>query len=74
MEGYPNAAEKFSKEANIPPQQDILSIRTRQEIQNSIHTGNIQTAIETLNDLDPEVSAIEFAFALQSQPLPWLHD
>lgn len=56
MEGYPNAAAKFSKEANLQPQQDISSIRARQEIQNCIHSGNIQSAIETLNDLDPEVS------------------
>ncbi|PHH78149.1 hypothetical protein CDD80_7323 [Ophiocordyceps camponoti-rufipedis] len=55
MEGYPNAAAKFSKEANLQPQQDCASIRTRQEIQNFIHSGNIQSAIETLNDLDPQI-------------------
>ncbi|PHH92101.1 hypothetical protein CDD83_8952 [Cordyceps sp. RAO-2017] len=57
MEGYPNAAAKFSKEANLQPQQDGASIRTRQEIQNFIHGGNIQSAIETLNELDPQVSS-----------------
>lgn len=56
MEGYPNAAAKFSKEANLQPQQDSASIRTRQEIQTFIHSGNIQSAIETLNELDPQVS------------------
>ena len=55
MEGYPNAAAKFSKEANLQPQQDGASIRSRQEIQNFIHNGNIQAAIETLNELDPQV-------------------
>lgn len=60
MEGYPNAAAKFSKEANLQPQQDIASIRARQEIQNCIHSGNIQSAIEMLNELDPEVSKIVF--------------
>ncbi|OAA51064.1 CTLH domain-containing protein [Beauveria brongniartii RCEF 3172] len=55
MEGYPNAAAKFSKEANLQPQQDIASIRARQEIQNCIHSGNIQSAIEMLNELDPEL-------------------
>ncbi|KAM3432940.1 hypothetical protein NHJ13734_006636 [Beauveria thailandica] len=55
MEGYPNAAAKFSKEANLQPQQDIASIRARQEIQNCIHSGNIQSAIEMLNELDPEI-------------------
>lgn len=60
MEGYPNAAEKFSKEANLEPQQDVSSIRARQAIQNCIHSGNIQSAIETLNELDPEVSTLYF--------------
>lgn len=55
MEGYPNAAAKFSQEANLQPQQDTCSILARQQIQNCIHGGDIQTAIETLNDLDPEV-------------------
>ena len=55
MEGYPNAAANFSKEANLAPHQETPSIIARQEIQNCIHSGNIQTAIETLNDFDPEV-------------------
>ncbi|CEJ94868.1 Putative Ran binding protein in the microtubule-organising centre [[Torrubiella] hemipterigena] len=55
MEGYPNAAAKFSKEANLQPHQDISSIQARQEIQTCIYSGNIQSAIETLNDLDPEI-------------------
>lgn len=58
MEGYPKAAAKFSKEANLHPQQDEESIRTRQEIQRSIHAGNIESAIEALNELDPEVSRV----------------
>ncbi|KAK1254424.1 hypothetical protein ACHAPE_005722 [Trichoderma viride] len=55
MEGYPNAAARFSKEAKLQPQQDTSAIRARQQIQNCIHSGNIQTAIETLNELDPEI-------------------
>jgi hypothetical protein len=55
MEGYPNAAANFSKEANLAPHQETPSIIARQEIQKCIHSGNIQTAIETLNDFDPEV-------------------
>lgn len=65
MEGYPNAAANFSKEANLQPHQDTGSIQARQDIQNSIHGGNIQTAIEALNDLDPEIldedKALHFA-------------
>jgi hypothetical protein len=57
MAGYPNAAARFSTEANLLPQQDNESISTRQQIQNAIHKGDIQTAIDDLNDLDPEVRA-----------------
>jgi len=55
MEGYPEAAANFSKEANLQPQQDDSSIRQRQQIQNFIHKGEIQDAIDALNELDPEV-------------------
>jgi hypothetical protein len=55
MEGYPNAAANFSKEANLAPQQDLSAIKARQEIQHHIHSGNIQVAIEDLNELDPEI-------------------
>lgn len=61
MEGYPNAAAKFSREANIQPHQDGPSIRARQDIQTFIYKGSIQAAIEALNELDPEVS-LHFCF------------
>lgn len=56
MEGYPEAAANFSKEANLQPQREDPYIKTRQEIQHAIHIGDIETAITALNDLDPEVS------------------
>ncbi|SZF03388.1 unnamed protein product [Blumeria hordei] len=55
IEGYPCAAEKFSKEANIKPRQVEEEIRSRHEIQNLIHRGMIQEAIEAVNNTDPEV-------------------
>lgn len=55
MEGYPKAAARFCKEANLRPQQPEDAIQTRQDIQHAIHSGNIETAISALNDLDPEV-------------------
>jgi hypothetical protein len=54
-EGYPSAAAKFSKEANLPPQQEEESIKARRRIQQSIHSGHIQEAIEDLNELEPQV-------------------
>jgi len=54
-EGYPSAAAKFSKEANLDSQQDEESVRSRQRIQHSIHLGSIQEAIDALNELEPQV-------------------
>lgn len=65
MAGYPNAAKKFSAEANLPPQQVNDSIEARQQIQTAIHRGDIAQAISDLNDLDPEVSP--------ACALPYLH-
>jgi hypothetical protein len=55
-EGYPSAAAKFSKEANLRPQQAEESVQARRQIQHSIHSGRIQDAIEALNELEPQVS------------------
>ncbi|KAL3419770.1 ran binding protein in the microtubule-organising centre [Phlyctema vagabunda] len=54
-EGYPSAAEKFSKEANLDLRQDEESINTRRAIQHSIHLGSIQEAIYALNEFEPKV-------------------
>ena len=56
MEGYPRAAANFCKEANLEPLQDEESVEARQEIQDFILRGDIQSAIEALNELDPLVS------------------
>lgn len=62
MEGYPLAAAKFSKEANLSPRQEDPAIKARQQIRNSIHQGNIQEAIEALNELDPQVCLLLYYF------------
>jgi len=56
-EGYPSAAQKFAHEANIEPMPDLEPIQDRVEVRESIHTGDIKTAIEMINELDPEVSS-----------------
>ncbi|KAK4218660.1 glucose-induced degradation protein 8-like protein [Rhypophila decipiens] len=58
-EGYPEAAAKFSKEANLELQQEKTNIKRRREIQHAIHVGDIETAITALNDLDPEILDME---------------
>ncbi|CAK7218368.1 hypothetical protein SCUCBS95973_003460 [Sporothrix curviconia] len=55
MEGYPQAAANFSKEANLKPQQDGSFVNTRQQIQNAIHGGQIEDAISLLNHFNPEI-------------------
>jgi glucose-induced degradation protein 8 len=59
MEGYPKAAAKFSKEANLQPQQKDNLILARQEIKQAILEGRIEVAITSLNEVDPEVCAIQ---------------
>lgn len=59
-EGYPSAAQKFALEANIQLKVDVDSIRERVEIRDAIYAGNIQSAIEKINELDPEVSRLAF--------------
>jgi hypothetical protein len=54
-EGYPSAAAKFSKEANLRPNQEEESVKARQQIKRSIHLGSIQDAIEALNEVEPQV-------------------
>ena len=54
-EGYPRAAEKFAKEANIQLSLEEESIQSRVEIRQAIHAGDIDTAITRINDLNPQV-------------------
>lgn len=57
-EGYPSAAEKFATEANIQPKADLSCIQERVQIRESIHRGDLQAAIELINELNPEVSRL----------------
>ena len=54
-EGYPCAAQKFSVEANIQLSMDLESIQERVEIRNAVYGGDIQSAIEKINELNPQV-------------------
>lgn len=59
-EGYPRAAEKFAKEANIQLPVEEDSIQCRVEIRRAIHSGDIDTAINKINDMNPQVSSRVF--------------
>ncbi|KAJ5929239.1 hypothetical protein N7454_007087 [Penicillium verhagenii] len=53
--GYPAAAKKFAVEANIQRKPDLDFIQERVEIRTAIHSGNIQLAIEKINELNPQI-------------------
>ncbi|PLB39700.1 uncharacterized protein BDW47DRAFT_102947 [Aspergillus candidus] len=53
--GYPAAAKKFAVEANIQPKTDVDSVQERVDIRTAIHSGNIQAAIEKINELNPQI-------------------
>ncbi|KAK9446602.1 CTLH/CRA C-terminal to lish motif domain-containing protein [Limtongia smithiae] len=55
IEGYQSAATKFAQEANITANVALDSIEDRMKIRAAIHAGDIQDAIERINDLDPEL-------------------
>jgi len=54
-EGYPRAAEKFAKEANIKFPNTDESLQSRVEIRQAIHVGDIDAAINKINDHNPQI-------------------
>ena len=56
IEGYKTAAEEFSKEANLDPMVDLDSIESRMSIREAVQRGDVEEAIEKVNDLNPEVT------------------
>ena len=66
IEGYKSAAVNFAQEANMSAQVDLDSIQERVDIRRAIHHGDIQTAIERINELHPEVGGI---FLFNFKPL-----
>ncbi|KAJ3330477.1 Glucose-induced degradation complex subunit [Blyttiomyces sp. JEL0837] len=71
IEGYKDAAENFAAESGLIPSVDLGSIEERMNIRNAIQMGNIEEAIERVNDLDPEIldTNPRLFFHLQQQRL-----
>lgn len=57
-EGYPLAAQKFAAEANMHSPLDVDSIQERVDIRMAIDSGDIQAAIEKINEFNPQVSIL----------------
>ncbi|KAJ5322114.1 uncharacterized protein MYU51_002923 [Penicillium brevicompactum] len=53
--GYPAAAQKFAVEANIQLTTDLQAIQERVDIRTAIHSGDIQVAVEKINELNPQI-------------------
>ena len=71
IEGYKDAAEKFAKESGTQPPIDLNAIQDRMDIRSAIQSGQIEKAIERVNDLDPEIldTNPQLFFHLQQQRL-----
>jgi len=54
-EGYPAAAAQFAEEANIEVRPDDSCITERVSIKDAIYRGDLQTAIEEINEINPQV-------------------
>lgn len=71
--GYPAAAKKFALEANIQPKSDMDSIQERVDIRTAIHSGDIRSAIEKINELNPQVRTSDFIVLPRTLPLLGLY-
>jgi len=60
IEGFKDAAEKFSQESGTKPPVNLESIQDRMVVRTAIQRGQIEEAIERVNDLNPEVKILFF--------------
>ncbi|XP_019162042.1 PREDICTED: glucose-induced degradation protein 8 homolog [Ipomoea nil] len=70
-EGYVEAAEKFRMESGTEPDIDLATITDRMAVKKAVQSGNIEDAIEKVNDLNPEIldTNPQLFFHLQQQRL-----
>ena len=70
-EGYVDAARALQRETGTDPGVDLAAIRDRMEIRRAVQSGDIEAAIERVNDLNPEIleERHELLFHLQRQRL-----
>lgn len=70
-EGYVEAAEKFRFESGTEPDTDLSTITDRMAVKMAVQCGNVEDAIEKVNDLNPEIldTNPQLFFHLQQQRL-----
>ena len=55
-QGYVEAAQVFEAESATAPGVDLGAITDRMEIRKAVQSGNMEEAIERVNDLNPQAS------------------
>lgn len=70
-EGYVDVAEKFKMESGTEPDIDLTTITDRMAVKKAVQCGNVEDAIEKVNDLNPEIldTNPQLFFHLQQQRL-----
>eukprot|EP00262_Sarcandra_glabra_P011711 TRINITY_DN2873_c0_g1_i1.p1 TRINITY_DN2873_c0_g1~~TRINITY_DN2873_c0_g1_i1.p1 ORF type:complete len:239 (-),score=52.43 TRINITY_DN2873_c0_g1_i1:116-832(-) len=70
-EGYVEAADKFRMESGTEPDIDLATITDRMAVKQAVQCGNVEDAIEKVNDLNPEIldTNPKLFFLLQQQRL-----
>lgn len=71
LQGYVDAARAFERESGTAAGVDLSAISDRMEIRMAVQNGDVETAIERVNDLNPEIleERHELLFHLQQQRL-----
>eukprot|EP00879_Flechtneria_rotunda_P005177 GHRR01005459.1.p1 GENE.GHRR01005459.1~~GHRR01005459.1.p1 ORF type:complete len:230 (+),score=84.88 GHRR01005459.1:272-961(+) len=70
-EGYVEAARQFEQESGTAPGVELSTIADRVEIRKAVQSGQVEEAIEKVNDLNPEILEEQQSlfFHLQQQRL-----
>jgi hypothetical protein len=58
IEGYKDAAQAFSEEADLSTEMDLASIDLRMNVRKAVQMGNIDQAIDLVNEINPEVISL----------------
>ena len=61
-EGYPKAAKHFASEANVSMPATPM-VQQRVDIRSAIYAGDLESAIQKINDWNPQVSAASSTFS-----------
>lgn len=71
IQGYKSAAEAFASESSHPPPVDLSSISDRMSTRAALARGDVASAIETANSIDPAILDADAGlyFHLQQQKL-----